>query len=887
MSPRSCALCLLLLIPLGLVPSATHAVDLRDEVFYQIMPISWRDGDGDASRFGDFQGMLDSLDYLEYLGVTAVWLNPIFPSPAYHGYQHGAADQLNPWFGTESEWVTFVEAAHDRGIKVYLDFVVYGISHDSLWFQDAYANPTSIYDDWLAFYDTANTDYHGSLYTTWNGSSVGFVHWDLRTAAASQLVTDWAAHWLDPDGDGDFHDGVDGYRLDHVWETYPYGPDGWGYHLDTFWVPWRDALRQVNPDVRVFAEQADWGSFGAELLPGMDAAFTKPFEFSARDALIQEVAGPLESATTATVASLNGAPADRTYLATIGNHDVSRLATVIGDSFDKGRAAAAVLLTQPFPPVIYYGDEIGMRGAKDPGLPGDAADIPMREPFEWLAAEGPPMSRYHALNAPALAAQVARDFDGRSVQEQVGMPGSQLEAYRELIAARKASVALRRGDHVPVAVDETAVWSFVREHADQQVLVSINLSGQARTVVHDFTGFGLPVGGTTPVSLIDQTARPVLDASNQDAYALGLPAYGYEVLELSIAAPVPPPARADGRDLHGRVVATQLNPTDAGDDLNELDQMVVRDEGDGLVVGLGGNLGDQGFGVALFVDAIAGGQNLLDTTGLTPPPYGPHELTGLRFDVGFEPERLYFVNVYQGQLFVDEVLLTTGGGAVKIYRGQSTVDAGVGLLSGGTNPFGMEVALDDRNVGGVGELGVPSDVFVPTGLEYFLPWEDLTWSSTVPSSVGLAAVLIDGSGFTTKQWLPSLPAGSAAPGTAPDLRGIAGEQHVFVPIAGSAVSAPTTGPPRARLHAPAPNPFNPRTRIAYSLGADTGDHRLVVFDLAGRRIRTLASGPRVAGDHQAVWSGRDDQGRRVASGVYLVRLVVDGESHARRVVLVE
>ena len=80
-----------------------------DEVFYHFMPIAWRDSDFDPNvawnagdpHFGDFDGMTASLDYLEYLGVTAVWMNPIFPSPAYHGYQHGAADTLNPRHGTE------------------------------------------------------------------------------------------------------------------------------------------------------------------------------------------------------------------------------------------------------------------------------------------------------------------------------------------------------------------------------------------------------------------------------------------------------------------------------------------------------------------------------------------------------------------------------------------------------------------------------------------------------------------------------------------------------------------------------------------------------------------------------------------------------------------
>ena len=136
----------------GLAPSS-----IQDDVFYHFMPIAWRDADGDTFRLGDFTGMTASLPYLQSLGVTAIWMNPIFPSPAYHGYQHGAADQLNARHGTEADWVAFVAAAHAIGVKVFVDFVAYGISHGSIWFVDAFGNPASPYDTWLAFTNAANT----------------------------------------------------------------------------------------------------------------------------------------------------------------------------------------------------------------------------------------------------------------------------------------------------------------------------------------------------------------------------------------------------------------------------------------------------------------------------------------------------------------------------------------------------------------------------------------------------------------------------------------------------------------------------------------------------------------------------------------------------------
>lgn len=239
-----------------------------DEVFYQFMPIAWRNsgpnGGPANARFGDFNGMTASLDYLQGLGVTSVWMNPIFPSPAYHGYHYGPADRVNPWFGTEADFLNFIAQAKLHGMKVYIDLVCYGISTNSTYFQSAYNNPSSPYDGWLAFTNSQNTQYTGSSYTTWNGTTVGFIDWDLRNAGAKQLVIDWCKKWLDPHGDGTLRDGLAGYRLDHVLVNGDQQPAGLGYTMSNFWTPWKAALKAVNPNAFTFVEQADWGSYGAE-----------------------------------------------------------------------------------------------------------------------------------------------------------------------------------------------------------------------------------------------------------------------------------------------------------------------------------------------------------------------------------------------------------------------------------------------------------------------------------------------------------------------------------------------------------------------------------------------------------------------------------------------
>ena len=721
-------LCLLVLSLLAMPASADYTGDREpvDDVFYHFMPIAWRDSNLDAYRFGDFDGMTDSLDYLEDLGVTAVWMNPIFPSPAYHGYQHGPGDELNTWFGSEADFLNFVSEAHARGIKVFIDFVCYGINRDYEWFQDAYNNPSSQYDDWLAFTNQQNTEYLGSTFTTWNGNTVRHIHWNLNTAGPVALVTGWAEHWLDPNGDQDPSDGIDGYRLDHVWHTYSSGPNGWGYNIDDFWVPWKQAMQVVNPYVFTFAEQADWGSHGVDLLAAHDASMTKPFEFAARDALATETASYLYSQMEITVLVC---PADRLFVGIIGDHDVDRLASVIGDSFEKGKVAAAVLMTQPFPPIVYYGDEIGMRGTKTGGYTGDAVDIPMREPFKWNAVAGPPMSNYYVLNSAAYAGSVSQDNDGRSVEEQQGVTGSLLEEYKLLIAARHANVALRRGTYHAVTNSASSVWAFERYHDDQQLLVVINLSGSAQTPVLDMADFEIPGGATTPVDVISSQSLTALTDANKAAYSVSLGAYGYHILEVALIPPEPPANEIDGLSIptdigQAFLVATQDNATGLGDNLSELNQLFVERRDDELYIGLTGNLNTDGTGLALFFDTASGGQNELDLN-TSAPPSGPDQLDGLVFDLGYAPDHLVYANAWTGTIYVDQFELLTTGGSNKVYRGQGTVNDGDGCLTGGSNPNQMQIALNNSNVAGVTDTTASSAATATSGFEMVVPYADI------------------------------------------------------------------------------------------------------------------------------------------------------------------
>jgi len=773
--------------------------DPVDDVFYQIMPIAWRDSNNDTYRFGDFGGMTASLLYLEQLGVTALWMTPIFPSAAYHGYQHGPANQIATRFGTEQQFLAFVAAAHARNIRVYIDFVAYGISQNSVYFTSAFNTPASPYDSWLAFTNQANTQFQGYSYNSWDGSNVGFIHWNLNTSGPVNLNINWARHWLDPNGDGDTSDGIDGFRLDHV---YADAPEGWGANI-AFWQTWKAALQQTKPNVFTFAEQGNWGSYGADLLPAHDATFTKPFEFAARDALLAENAAGLYSSMAATLAALpGGAPSPgKTWLATIGDHDVTRLATAIGasgSSAGRPKAAAAVLMLQPFPPIIYYGDELGMIGSKQ-SYNSDADDIPMREPMKWNRVASAPMSDYWRLNAQAYNNRFSRDNDGRSVEEQLNVAGSLLETYRALSNYRKVTPALRRGSYHAVPNSTAPVWSFVRHYAPtgfrQTLVVAINLSGQAVTTSLNLgTNFTIPTSGTTPVDIISGQSLAPLTLANQSAYSVTVPAYGYRIINAEVTPLSQQTSRVDGKDIPthlgspsdpgGLLVSTQTTPAVSTNNVMELNQMFVRPAEDGIYVGLTGNLATDGSALALFVDTGTPGLNVIDTSAVTPPPYGLRELTGTVLDAGFNPKFLYFINGYGGNIYVDQVYFNPVGAGIKSYVGQGVQGSGVGTLAGSAGIAPIQVALDNTNTAGVSQSSASGASTATKGFEIFLPYTALEiGSSGAPcQQIGLFAALVYPSGAIERQTLPPSPSGAGTLGIAPAFPSLGGVQHVFITL---------------------------------------------------------------------------------------------------------
>ena len=421
---------------------------------------------------------------------------PISPSPSYHKYDVTDYRAVHPDYGTLDDARELVREAHARGIAVLLDLVVNHTASAHPWFQAAAADPESPYRDYdvwatpdevaargatrAATADSGNRRaWHeaeggdDALYYGLFGGQMPDLNFD-HPAVRAEMV-DVGRFWLEDVG-------VDGFRLDAAKHVFP---DDRAADNHAWWAEFRAALQAVRPDVYLVGEVWDRPDVVAPYLRGLTATFNfdlaRDIGRAVRDGRADSLALRLARVRGAYDAVAPGFR-DATFLT---NHDQTRVLSALGDDEAKARVAAALLLTLPGSPFLYYGEEIGMRGRKpDPNI---------REPFLWGGADGLTDTRWTTAvhSTPATVASAAA---------QEGDAGSLLSHYRGLIALRNASAALTHGDLVPLA-SPPAVASFLRTFGGDTVWVAHNVTAEAQTVpvpaaLRAFTRVEYPTDGT-------------------------------------------------------------------------------------------------------------------------------------------------------------------------------------------------------------------------------------------------------------------------------------------------------------------------------------------------------------------------------------------------------
>lgn len=320
---------------------------LRDAVIYHLFVDRFEPGDGHAFAHptslggffgGTLRGVIERLDYIRSLGVDCIWMLPVFPSPSHHGYDATDYGRVEPRLGSDDDLRALIRAAHARGMRVLLDYVVNHVSHEHPLFQEASRVPDSPKASWFTF--TRWPDQYVSFFGV---SELPQINSD--SAGMASYMIRHACYWLEQ--------GIDGFRLD-----YANGPS------HAFWSMFRAATRAVHAESVTLGEVVETSALQRTYQGRMDGCL----DFLLLQALRQFFAfGSLSVSGFDTFLRRHLAffPADFVLPSFLDNHDMNRFLWVVGGDVRRLKLAALCQFTLPHPPVMYYGTEVGLSQRRD------------------------------------------------------------------------------------------------------------------------------------------------------------------------------------------------------------------------------------------------------------------------------------------------------------------------------------------------------------------------------------------------------------------------------------------------------------------------------------------------------------------------------------------
>jgi maltose alpha-D-glucosyltransferase/alpha-amylase len=513
----------------------------KDAVLYELHVRSFADSDGDG--IGDFRGATAKLDYLQDLGVTALWVLPFYPSPLRDdGYDIADYNRINPAYGTLDDFKMFLREAHRRNLRVITELVINHTSDQHPWFQRARrAKPGSVHRDFYVWSDTPDKwaetriifkDFETSNWT-WDGEAKAY-YWhrffhhqpdlNFESPHVRKEVFKALDFW--------FAMGVDGMRLDAI--PYLFEREGTNCenlpethaflkelraHVDQKWHS-RMLLAEANQWPEDTLEYFGDGdechmAFHFPVMPRLYMALRMEDRFPVVDILQQTPDIPstnqwaifLRNHDELTLEMVTDE--DRDYMYRVYAADPRarinlgirrRLAPLLGNDRRRMELMNALLFSLPGTPVLYYGDEIGMG---DNIYLGDRNGV--RTPMQWSPDRNAGFSR---ANPQKLFLPVIIDpeyhYEALNVEAQAGNPHSLLWWTRRLIALRKRYQAFGRGSLEMLHPDNHRVLAFVREHDGGRILVVANLSRFVQHVELDTAG----LAGAVPIELFGGTRFP-------------------------------------------------------------------------------------------------------------------------------------------------------------------------------------------------------------------------------------------------------------------------------------------------------------------------------------------------------------------------------------------
>ncbi|MFZ2096935.1 MAG: alpha-amylase family glycosyl hydrolase [Anaerolineales bacterium] len=441
----------------------------NDTVFYEIFVRSFYDSDGNG--IGDFNGIVDKLDYLNDgdpktttdLGITGLWLMPINPAESYHGYDPTDYYAVNSDYGTMDDFNRLLQECHKRGIRVIIDMVYNHTSNKHPWFIESRDQPQSAKHDWYIWSST-NPGYQGPWgEQVWYPTVSGYyyaIFWigqpdlDYINQAVSDEMYNVAKYWLQDIG-------VDGFRLDAVRYLIEDGKD----QQDTpetlsWWSNFRTFFKGINPQAMTVGEVYTTNYIVENYLKEND--FDQAFDFDLASQILKNIDGRNAVNLNASIKSSFQLFAKGEYATFLSNHDQERVMSFFSGDMVKAKLASSVLLTIPGTPFVYYGEEIGMTGNKP--------DERIRTPMLWSAG------RYAGFSTVIPWESTNSNYEQYNVATETNDPNSLLSWYRDLIQLRNNHAALRVGDYYTVRCDNFSIMPFLRVSKEETLLIILNLS---------------------------------------------------------------------------------------------------------------------------------------------------------------------------------------------------------------------------------------------------------------------------------------------------------------------------------------------------------------------------------------------------------------------------
>jgi len=475
-------------------------------VIYQVYPRSFQDSNSDG--IGDLHGIIQRLDYFEWLGINALWLSPIFPSPMKDfGYDISDYYNIHPIFGTLKDFDELLNNIHKRKMKLLLDFVPNHTSNEHPWFLESRSSRTNPKRDWYIWKDSKED---GSQPNNWLAMFGGSAwEWDeptqqyyyhaflkeqpdlnFRNPEVMNAMLEVMKFWLDR--------GVDGFRVDVMWhlikdEQFRDNPANPSYqpHMGTYeqqlpvYSTDQPEVHHIVQRMRKLLDKYDERMMVGEIYLPVDKMIAYygtqenkgahlPFNFL----LLSSPWNAIQIA--ATIDKYEGVlPSDGWPNWVLGNHDQPRITSRIG--VHQAKVAAMLLLTLRGTPTVYYGDEIGMTDVpipfnevQDPqGLNMPEKNLsrdPARTPMQWDKTTNAGFT----TGKPWL--RINKSYQRTNVYVEKEDTHSMLTLYKRLIALRDKEHSLNAGNYIPVHSDQQVI-SFIRKaQGDNQFLIVLNLT---------------------------------------------------------------------------------------------------------------------------------------------------------------------------------------------------------------------------------------------------------------------------------------------------------------------------------------------------------------------------------------------------------------------------